>query len=192
MNKSSITGLEDKTLLTLLAEGDHLAFDVLYNRYWKQVVNLAYKRLGDVDTAQDAAQEVFFQLWKKGSQSAIENLPAYLFVAVRNAVFRHFDKESKYESLSDVAFEIETLHERPDSNLLYDEFLQTFAKLIDNLPAQQQTIFRMRYEEGLSTQQIADELQISIKTVRNHLGRALATFREALLLTPLLFLLLRR
>ena len=192
MSKENITGLEDKVLLAQLADGSRQAFDVLYNRYWRQVVNQAYKRMASVDAAQDIAQEVFLQLWKKGSQSAIENLPAYLFVAVRNGVFKHFEKENKYESLSDVAYELETLHERADSNILYDEFLLSFSKLVDALPAQQRTIFRLRYDEGLSTQQIADQLELSVKTVRNHLGRALATFRESILLANLLFLLFRR
>jgi RNA polymerase sigma-70 factor (ECF subfamily) len=190
MATESLTGLDDKRLLQLLNEGSREAFDNLYNRYWKQVLNLAYKRVGDADAAQDIAQDVFFQLWTRATESAIENFGAYLFVSVRNAVFRYFEKQSKYASLSDVAHEIETLHERPDSNVLYAEFLHAFEKLVHSLPEQQRIIFRMRYDEGLSTQEIADELQLSVKTVRNHLGRALATLRECLLVAHMLIFLL--
>lgn len=192
MVTESLTDLDDDALLVQLAAGNREAFDILYSRYWKQVFNQAYKRLGDETYSQDIAQDVFFQLWTRGKQSVIENLPAYLFVSVRNGVFRHFEKESKYASLSDVALEIETLHERPDSKVLYTEFLKSFGELVDSLPAQQRTIFRMRYEEGLSTQQIADELDLSVKTVRNHLGRALATLRESLLIVQLLLIFFRR
>lgn len=187
-----LAGLTDQELLELLVAGRRDAFDVLYSRYWKQVLNQAYKRLGDKDAAQDIAQEVFFQLWKRGSGNLIDNLPAYLFVAVRNAVFKHFEKESKYESLSDVVFEMETRHASADGNLLYLDFIKSFDQLVDSLPPQQSIIFRLRYEDGLDTQQIADKLQLSVKTVRNHLGRALATCRESLLFAQLLFLLLRR
>lgn len=192
MDKSLLADLTDQELLELLAKGNRSAFDTLYSRHWKRVLNQANKRLGDADAAQDVAQEVFFQLWKRGSGDVIDNLPAYLFVSVRNAVFKHFEKESKYQSLSDVVFEMETLHNGADGNLLYNEFLKSFSQLIDSLPPQQRTIFRLRYEEGLDTQQIADQLQISVKTVRNHLGRALATCRESLLFAHLLFFLLRR
>ena len=192
MDKSLLADLTDQELLELLAQGNRTAFDTLYSRHWKQVLNQANKRLGDADAAQDVAQEVFFQLWKRGSGDVIDNLPAYLFVSVRNAVFKHFEKESKYESLSDVVFEMETLHSGADGNLLYNEFLKSFSQLIDSLPPQQRTIFRLRYEEGLDTQQIADQLQLSVKTVRNHLGRALTTCRESLLFAHLLFFLLRR
>jgi RNA polymerase sigma-70 factor (family 1) len=191
MATETLTGLDDRGLLQLLGKGSREAFDSLYNRYWKQVLNQAYKRVSDADAAQDIAQDVFFQLWTRGSQSIIEDLPAYLFVSVRNAVFRHFEKGSKYVALTDVAHEIETLHERPDSNVLYNEFLLSFEKMVDGLPVQQRIIFRMRYEQDLSTQQIADELQLSVKTVRNHLGRALATLRESLLAAQILLFLLK-
>jgi len=192
MDKVLLTGLTDQKLLELLAQGNRQAFDALYSRYWKQVLNQANKRLANTDAAQDVAQEVFFKLWKRGLGDVIDNLPAYLFVSVRNAVFKHFEKENKYESLSDVVFEMETLNAGADGNLLYNEFLRSFAQLIDSLPPQQRTIFRLRYEDGLDTQQIADQLQLSVKTVRNHLGRALATCRESLLYAHLLFFLLRR
>jgi RNA polymerase sigma-70 factor (ECF subfamily) len=184
MDKGLVTNLTDYELLERLAtESSRTAFDVLYSRYWKSVLNQAYKRLGDAAAAQDIAQEVFFQLWKKGTTEKIhiENLGAYLFVSVRNGVFRHFEKVSRYESLSDVVSEMEQLHAGADGNLLYQEFLQSFAALINNLPQQQRVIFRLRFEDGLSTQEIAEQLDLSVKTVRNHLGRALATCREALL-----------
>jgi RNA polymerase sigma-70 factor (ECF subfamily) len=132
MDKVLLTGLTDHKLLELLAQGDRLAFDALYSRYWKQVLNQANKRLVNTDAAQDVAQEVFFQLWKRGSGTVIDNLPAYLFVSVRNAVFKHFEKENKYESLSDVVFEMETLHAGADGNLLYNELLRSFSQLINS------------------------------------------------------------
>jgi len=184
MNKGLLTNLTDLELLERLSvDSSRAAFDVLYSRYWKQVLNQAYKRLGDASSAQDVAQEVFFRLWEKATSQKlnIENLGAYLFVAVRNGVFRYFEKASRYESLSDVVSEMEQLHAGADGNLLYQEFLRSFAALIASLPPQQQQVFRLRFEEGLSTQEIAEKLELSVKTVRNHLGRALATCREALL-----------
>lgn len=195
MNNGLLTNLTDQELLRLLtAQSSRAAFNVLYNRYWKQVLNQAFKRLGDAEAAQDVAQEVFFQLWKKGTSEnlIIGNLGGYLFVSVRNGVFRHFEKASRYESLSDVVLEMEQLHAGADENLLYQEFLNSFAALIDSLPPQQQIIFRLRFDDGLSTQEIAQQLDLSVKTVRNHLGRALATCREALLLQVIISIFLNR
>jgi RNA polymerase sigma-70 factor (family 1) len=172
---------DDTALLLRLSEGSREAFDKLYDKYWKKVFNAAFKRLNDAEYARDIAQDVFVQLWIRGTQSTIENLPAYLFVAVRNGVFKHFEKESKYASLSDMVYELESRHDRPDAYMLHAEFLEAFKQLIDALPDQQRTIFKMRFEKDLSSQQIADELQLSVKTVRNHMGKALANLRSAML-----------
>ncbi|SEP41511.1 RNA polymerase sigma factor [Mucilaginibacter sp. OK283] len=178
---------DDAQLLLLLGEGSKPAFDVLYNKYWKQVYNTAYKRLNDTERAQDIAQDVFVQLWTRGSKSPIDNLPAYLLVAARNGVFKYMEKEAKYAALPDGAEELESPLGRADANMLHDEFLKAFNELINTLPPQQQMIFNLRFNEGLSSQQIADQLQISPKTVRNQMGRALATLRKSLFLLHVLF-----
>jgi RNA polymerase sigma-70 factor (family 1) len=177
---------DDAELLSLLSEGNKPAFDALYNKYWKQVYNAAYKRLNDTERAQDIAQDVFVQLWVRGSKSPIENLPAYLLVAARNGVFKYMEKESRYAALPDNAQEIESPLGRADANVLHDEFLKAFNELIDTLPPQQRIIFNLRFNEGLSSQQIADQLQISPKTVRNQMGKALATLRKSLFLLHVL------
>ncbi len=177
---------DDADLLLLLSEGNKLAFDALYNKYWRQVYNTAYKRLNDAERAQDIAQDVFVQLWVRGSKSPIENLPAYLLVAARNGVFKFMEKESRYEALPDTAQEIESQLGRADANVLHDEFLKAFNELIDTLPDRQRLIFNLRFNEGLTSQQIADQLQISPKTVRNQMGKALATLRKSLFLLHVL------
>ncbi|WP_431200591.1 sigma-70 family RNA polymerase sigma factor [Mucilaginibacter sp. P25] len=65
-------------------------------------------------------------------------------------------------------------------------FLKAFNELIDTLPPQQRIIFNLRFNEGLSSQQIADQLEISPKTVRNQMGKALATLRKSLFLLHVL------
>ncbi|WP_158800073.1 RNA polymerase sigma factor [Pedobacter sp. L105] len=177
---------EDTELLLQLSKGNKGAFDILYDKYWKQVFNSAYKRLNDIDYAKDIAQDVFVQLWIRGNKSPIENLPAYLFVVARNSVFKHLEKESRYSAIPDMAQHIEDPLNRADAEVLYDEFLTAFNQLIDQLPTQQRIIFKMRFEEDLSSQQIADILQISPKTVRNQLGKALSTLRASLLMIYLI------
>jgi RNA polymerase sigma-70 factor (family 1) len=171
---------DDTELLLLLSEGSKPAFDVLYNKYWKQVYNTAFKRLNDTDRAQDVAQDVFVQLWIRGSKSPINNLPAYLLVAARNGVFKQMEKEAKYLAMPDSARELESPLDQPDANMLHEEFLKAFEDLINTLPTQQRIIFNLRFNEGLSSQEIADKLEISPKTVRNQMGRALNTLRKSL------------
>ncbi|MES2455919.1 MAG: sigma-70 family RNA polymerase sigma factor [Bacteroidota bacterium] len=182
----------DAELLSQLGEGNKSAFDTLYNRYWKQVFNMAYKRLNDEQQAQDIAQDVFVQLWIRGTKAPIDNLPGYLQISARNGVFKHFEKQSKLAVLPDAPPDIEDLHDRADAAILHQEFLKAFDELVDTLPTQQRIIFKMRFEEELSSQQIAEKLDISPKTVRNQLGKALSTLRTSLLLVQFLLILYPR
>jgi RNA polymerase sigma-70 factor (ECF subfamily) len=177
---------DDDELLLLLSEGSKPAFDILYNKYWKQVYNTAFKRLNDAERAQDIAQDVFVQLWTRGSKSPIDNLPAYLLVAARNGVFKYMEKEARYTAMPAGAEDYESTLGRADANMLHDEFLKAFNDLVATLPTQQQLIFNLRFNEGFTSQQIADHLQISPKTVRNQMGRALNTLRKSLFLLHIL------
>lgn len=69
--------VEDTLLLARLKDSDKKAFDSLYTKYWEFVFNNAYKRLTNVNLAEDVVQEVFAQLWLRRTQEAIKNLPAY-------------------------------------------------------------------------------------------------------------------
>ncbi|MEJ2882046.1 RNA polymerase sigma factor [Pedobacter sp. GR22-6] len=178
----------DTELLLRLGNGDKHAFDILYNRYWKQVFNAAYKRLGDREQAQDIAQDVFIQLWTRASKAPIDNLSGYLMVATRNGVFKKMEKEAKYSALPESVHQMESAT-GADSGVLHQEFLFAFQALIETLPPQQRLIFKMRFEEELNSHQIAEKLEISVKTVRNQLGKALATLRSSLLLIHVLLFL---
>lgn len=181
MYPENVNNVGDNELLLQLSEGNKHAFDILYDRYWKLVFNTAFKRLNDMERSQDIAQDVFVQLWIRGTASPIENLPAYLNVAARNGVFKHLEKERKYSTLPDTV-ELEAVRDEADAKILHEEFLEAFDQLIESLPSQQRTIFRMRFEDDLSSQEIADRLQISPKTVRNQLGKALNRLKSSLML----------
>jgi RNA polymerase sigma-70 factor (family 1) len=179
---SDLNNVDDNELLMLLANGQKTAFDALYNRYWKKVYNSAFKRVKNEEIAKDVAQDVFIQLWTRHSKSPIINIGAYLEVAARNSVFKQMEKASKYSSLSEILVEPESNLGHADTMMLHAEFLNAFQQLLISLPPQQQVIFKLKFNEGLSSQQIAEKLELSIKTVRNQMGRALHTLRKSLFL----------
>jgi len=181
MQKLDFEATTDNELLAKMGEGNRRAFDVLYNRHWRKAYNAAYKRANDRKIAEDIAQDIFVQLWTRSSDTIIDNLPAYLSVAARNGVFKRMGKEGMYTVLSDDIHDLQNPLDTADSKILHKEFLTAFAELIEALPEQQRIIFKYRFDEGLSSQEIADKLNISPKTVRNHIGRALATLKTELL-----------
>lgn len=189
IRKLNFADVDDNKLLAEVFEGNHEAFDMLYNRYWKWVFNAAFKRTNDVTIAEDITQDVFVQLWTRKTNYYIESLPSYLLIAARNGVFKRFGKEERYTELSDDIEKPDNLADAADAQLLHKEFLTAFAELIETLPEQQRLIFKYRFNDGLSSQEIADKLQISPKTVRNHIGRALATVRKELVWLQILAIL---
>ena len=189
MHQGKVHSQEDTVLLAQLSDGSRVAFDALYDKYFKQVYNSAYKRLNNAHHADDIAQEVFVQLWIRGSKTPIDNLPGYLFTIVKNNIFKFLQKESKYAELPDMANQTEDPLANADAVLLYQEFLDSFDQLIESLSPQQRIIFKMRFEDDLSSAEIAEKLQISPKTVRNQLGKAISRLRGSIALMFLLYVL---
>lgn len=180
---------EDQLLLSQIKEGSRAAFDVLYGKYKVDIFEEAYKRLQDLDLAKDITQDVFTALWIRAGEAQIENLPGYLYTAVKNNVYRLMQRQDKFVPMSDLLYELDNNANRADANILYQELLKAYEELVASLPDQQRIIYQMRYNENMTPEEIAEKLNLSPKTVRNHLGRALLKLRPSLVLIQLLFML---
>ena len=180
---------QDSLLLMQMQAGNKLAFDALYEKYWSYVLDEAYKRTGHKDHAKDIAQEVFTSMWVRGTETSIENLPAWLYTVTRNQVYKLFQNQERFIPIPDLLSELESYGERADAALLEKELYRTYEALVASLPDQQRVIFKMRYQDDLTPSEIASKLSLSQKTVRNHLGRALRKLRTTFMLVELLILL---
>ena len=183
---------DDAFLLRQVGNGCERSFNALFTKYWEKAYADAFKRIKDTDLAKDIVQEVFMHIWVKRETLHILNLPAYLNVAVRNKVFKQVEKQTLHNSFFDVLDNIPSEHSNADENLLWKEFFDSYEVLVKSLPASRQTIFRLHYQEDLSTKAIAAELGISRKTVQNQLGKVMKKLKMSLLpLLPLLLFFLK-
>ncbi|RZK78135.1 MAG: sigma-70 family RNA polymerase sigma factor [Pedobacter sp.] len=155
-------------------------FEELYNRYWKLVFNAAYKRLGDTEKAKDITQDVFVQFLARQQSSPVENIPAYLLISTRNAVFKYLERSGRIIFTTELETDVTDTRSDADAGIRNREFINELNKLIELLPPQQKLIFKLRFDEDLNSVQIAEKLDISPKTVRNQLGKALATLRSSI------------
>lgn len=178
---TAYTTYSDQELLTMLREGDRVAFDALYNKHWAPVYSQAFKKIHDPDLAKDVTQEVFVSLWLHRGSNYIANLEAYLFSAVRNNVFRALKRDDRFLPIDDLMLEAKLYYPEADVVLLEKEFFKAYQLLIESMPAAQRSIYHMRYHENLSTIEIAEKLNISRKTVQNQLTRAVTLLRASLL-----------
>lgn len=181
----------DAELLQQVKQGSKHAFNVLYEKYWSQTYSNAYKRLKDDDQAKDVVQEIFTHIWLKKETLHIDNLPAYLNIAVRNRVFKLIEKQKLIHPFFDILETMPATYLQADANLLWKEFFRSYEALLTTLPPKRQLIFRLRFQEDLPTKDIAMQLGLSRKTVQNQLGKAVEQLRISLLqlLTVLITLL---
>ena len=172
---------KEKDWLAALKKSDKSAFRAIYNQYYKYLVVTAFNVLGDSDAARDLAQDVFVEIWKKRETLLISSsLKSYLRRAVVNKTLNYI-KASRID-FNDPATLPENRHSNhgQDDQLHADELEKIIHQAISNLPERCRIVFTLCRLEKMSHKEIADQLDISTKTVENQMTRALAMLRKAI------------
>jgi len=186
--------LPDNTLLQLLKESDHSAYNEIYNRYFYLIYTHAYKKLRDQEQAKDVVQDVFTALWFKRETHLPEtNLGGYLYGAVRYKIFglfAHHEVALKYaDSLKD---HLAAQSNESTDHRIREKQLEAFIeKEIRALPPKMKQIFILSRKENLSNQQIAAQLNISTDNVSKQVNNAIRVLRTKLGILVYLFFLTR-
>lgn len=171
---------EVKKLLTQLKSDDKNAINGLYKAYSRRLFNFAFSYLKTDEDSLDVVQEVFLNLWKKRYDLKEDtNLEAYLFTVTKNSVISIFRKkisEKGYlEHLRNVAV---LYHNDNEEQCDYQNLSEKIQELVGKLPEQRKRIFQMSKEKGMSNKAIAEELNISVKTVEDHITKARRFIKE--------------
>ncbi len=170
----------DQVLINQMQEGNSGAFEILFDKYWDFAYSNAYKRLKNSDDAKDIVQEIFIHIWQNRNSLIIINVPAYLHVAVRNKVFKLVARQKITHPFFHILDNQVIESKSADSRLLWEEFKNSYEALIKTLPPKRQEIFRLRFQDDLTTEEIANNLRITRKTVQNQIGKALVTLKVSL------------
>ena len=182
------TALPDAELITLMKGDDHAAFNEIYNRYWKFLLQAAYQVSRHRADSLDICQTVFLWLWEnRANIRIIASLKGYLYNAVKfklaNLIRNGKVRETLFDDLE--AIDIHTYK----SNELELKQLQDFIhQLIHELPVRCREVFLLSRNEQLSHKEIAERLGISEKTVEDHITRAIGKLRGPLERLALIFL----
>lgn len=154
-------------------------FQEVFKQYYNPLCNFAASIVKDDRLAQDVVQDVFTHLWdKRDSISVEDNEKNYLFTAVKN---KAIEKLRKLYSESQLADSIKLMQESPveeqaDKYILREHINNSLRQL----PPKCKEIFEMSKLRGLTYTEIADEKDISVKTVENQIGKAYRMLRELL------------
>ncbi len=186
--------LTDDDLALLLRNGDADAYTEIYHRFKGALYLHAYKKLGDFEAARDLVQELFSAVWSKREQIVpAAGLANYLHGAVRNRVL-NFIEHRKIASRYAASFQAfaDTYTPGPDAPLREKELSAIIAREIAALPPKMQEVFLLSRNGKMSHREIAELLNISEATVKNHIKAALRTLRSRLGLPLFLLLLISR
>lgn len=170
--------LGDESLLVQeLSKGNILAFNTLFREYSGRLYRFAYGYLKSQEEAEELVQEVFTIIWEKRSGLKQElSFKSYLFTISFNIIRKHFRTKSHISEYLKSGINNES-DIQTSQKINYDSLYQFIANLVDQLPERRKLIFIKSRFEGLSVIEIAEELNISHKTVENQLTDALKYIR---------------
>ena len=161
---------------------DHLkSFEVLFRKFYSSLYRYAFSIVRNETVAEEITQEIFLYLWEKRKQIELKSsLKAYLFSSVRNKSINYIKIElPRLQATSDLSDMIGYNDPQMDMNE-EARMKQKIQQAIDQLPQKCRDIFVLSRYGGLTYAEIAEELDLSIKTVENQMTIALRKLKEAL------------
>lgn len=176
------SGLIEKVLVKKLNEGDKNAFSVIFTTYYKDLVLFALHFIHKPESAEEIIQDLFVKIWEDHESININgSLKSYLLKSVQNKcidTIRHLKIKQEYynKTLSgSIDYEYNT-----DNYLINSELEGLVRSALAKLPPDISEAYRMNRFEGLKYQEIADRLNVSVRTIEVRIGKALCALREEL------------
>jgi len=187
--------LDNETIASQLIKKDKAAFELVFKKYFKNLHAYAFTILKDDEMAEEMVQQVFFKLWERSENLSFNSsIQAYLYKAVYHESLNYL-KHRKVRSAHQlhIAYSMNTQGEQASKKVITKELETRLRTALNALPEQCRTIFQMSRFEELKYREIADRLNLSVKTVENQMGKALKILRQELVdLLALLILFLIR
>ena len=191
------TADDDKSLIMQIKSGDYDAFTLLYNKYIRQLTQYGFKFLPDLPAIEDCLHDVFVWIWTNRQKLSIDySVKSYLFKSVRTSVLHLIEKQNRLSALHP-----EQEHEyhfalqlTPEAVVLQNEntrlIRQQVEAVLEKLTAKQKEVIYLRYYEGLHFDDIAQNMNLSVKACYKLMGRAIASLRENIPDSPLVLMVL--
>jgi len=173
---------DDAQLTTMLRHDDLKAFDILFHKYKTRLYQFAMSYLHESPDAEEIVQNTFLAVWNhRYSLESSGSIKSYLFKITVNAIYNHLKHKlinRKYEQY--IREKYNDTDETTQNEIFYQDLHTRLISVIAQLPEQQQRIFRLSRIDGLSYDEIAEKLKISIRTIENQIYRATKIIKEKL------------
>ena len=163
---------------------DEALFKSIYMEFYPSLIGFAKGYLIEITLAEDIVEDVMLKLWSnRQTISAIKNLRFYLFVATKNACINYLIKIKKINSISidDLEIEICGAITNAEENIISQENVAIINNEINKLPKKCQAIFLLVKEEKLKYREVAELLNLSVKTIESQMAIAMKRLSDAML-----------
>ncbi|PTS95361.1 hypothetical protein DBR11_21490 [Pedobacter sp. HMWF019] len=181
--------------LVVAVNGDSMeAFEELYDRYWSKLYLAAQKRIHSNEHAEEMVQDFFTHLWFNRKKLVLKkNFSTYAFTAIRYQVLNFIDKENVRRNYMDhLSANVASFDNSTEETVFLHNLHESIEREVNRLPEKCRMVFNLSRNAQKNNKEIADEMDISEKTVEKHLTKAIKRLRvslnDALFLIVLLLL----
>jgi len=163
----------DKNLIRKLSKGNEKAFRRIYLTYHKELYSVALKYLYVEENASDAVHDIFLKLWENRKDlEKYDTISKFLFTALKNHVLNMVnERKRKLKKNIEIAEEKKREENIAENVVSLSEYRQVVQKAVKELPESRRRIYELRTENGLTNQEIANHLGLSIHTVKTQYYR---------------------
>lgn len=172
--------VDEKQIIEQINNNNQDGFKMLFDVYYKPLCVFSLKYIDSFDESEDVVQEVFVKFWERYKGKKFSgSLKSYLFYSVRNNSLKHISKQKRdiFETLGDLS---EVLIDVPDKVEDIEEQKRILHGEVNKLPEQARKVFELIVLEDLRYKEAAEELNLSVNSVKTHLSRALKQLRGSL------------
>ena len=172
---------------------DKVSFEDLFKTYFKPLTAFAFKFVNDIDEAKSIVHDVFMKLWEKKDEIDMsKSVKSYLYTSVNNKSLNYIRDNKKFNRNENVFDNQSSSAPNVEEELSSLEVQKKIDASLNSLNPKVKRIFEMSRYEGLKYKEIAEELNLSVKTVETHMSTALKVLRKNLkeYLTVILLLIL--
>ncbi len=170
--------MTDKQLIQNLQKDDKKSFDELFERYYDQCYMYVSALVKDIDATQDIIQNVFLKIWLGRMRlNASRPFKNYLFIAIRNESFTYLQRKCNCQK-EELSIDMQDIDQNIIDNLVSKEIEIIVNQTVKEMPPQRQEVFVRSRLKGMAIAEIAEEMNLSPRTVERHLYLALKDIRN--------------
>lgn len=175
--------INEKHLLTQIQRGDKSSFSLLYNTYAKELLDYAYSYVKDKQVSEDLVQEVFLSLWTRRKKIDIAlTIKQYLYGAIKFNVLSYFRSEGVKQRYIEhfCTFVAQSSNQQIKEIMDTADLMTIISSSLKSLPPKCQHAFYLSRFEHKTIKEIAEEMNISTRTVENYISQAIKHLRVIL------------